>query len=145
MLETLVSMEVTTDNLPPGYTWRGATLDDLATVTRTLNAHARHIIGVDDVSEDSLRVGWTSPQIDLAEDTRVILAPDGSVAAYGDLWGFFDPYTQIQTWLRVHPDHEQRGLEAAWLHWAENACAANSPTTRRGRHAREPDRPTKRC
>ena len=43
----------------------------------------------------------------------------GRLAAYGALWGLFEPYTQVNTFVRIHPDHQQRGLEAALLDWAE--------------------------
>jgi mycothiol synthase len=119
MLRTAFAMEGLDYALPAGYMSRSATLDDVSATTAMFNAWARHVIGVDDFTENSVRVMWTAPQVDLAEDTRLIVAPDGQVAAYGALWGLFEPYTQVNTFVRIHPDHQQRGLEAALLDWAE--------------------------
>jgi mycothiol synthase len=105
--------------LPAGYTLRSATLDDVPATTAMVNAHARHLIGVDELTEASLRVEWTAPQLNLSDDVKVILAPHGQLVACGGVWGLFEPYARINVWLRVHPDQQQRGLEAALLSWAE--------------------------
>jgi len=119
MLRTAFSLEGIDHALPAGYTMRSATLDDISATTAMFNVWARHVIGVDDFTENSVRVMWTAPQVDLAVDTRLIFAPDGQIAAYGALWGLFEPYTHVNTFLRIHPDHQQHGLEAAVLEWAE--------------------------
>jgi mycothiol synthase len=118
MLQTAISLEGIDVALPAGYSLRSATLDDIPATTVMFNAWARHIIGVDDMTEDALRQSWTAPQVELAEDTRVILTTAGEIVGYGSVWGLFEPYTQVFTWVRVHPDQQQRGLEAALLRWA---------------------------
>jgi len=119
MVATLPSTEMIDFELPPGYTWRSATLDDAAATAVMFNAWARHVIGVDDLTENSVRVMWTAPQVDLAEDMRLIVAPVGQIAGYGSVWGLFEPYTQVNTFVRIHPDHQRRSIEGALLAWAE--------------------------
>lgn len=120
MLTTLSSTEVTDYDLPPGYTWRGATLADVAAVVAVANAHSRQITGADELTANTVQVDWTTPQSNLANDVRVVLTANGQIVACGMVWGLFEPYARINVWLRVHPDHQQRGLEAALLQWAED-------------------------
>ncbi len=119
MLETLIPIEVTDYDLPPGYTWRGATLADVPAVVAVANAHSRQITGADELTANTLQVDWTTPQLKLTDDVRVVLTAHGQIVACGMVWGLFEPYARINFWLRVHPDHQQRGLEAALLQWAE--------------------------
>jgi mycothiol synthase len=119
MLRTAFELEGFDYDLPAGYTMRSATLEDVPAVTAMFNTWARHVIGVDDMTENTVRVMWTAPQVNLAEDARLVLAPDGQIAGYGSVWGLFEPYTQINTFVRIHPDHQHHGLEAAVLDWAE--------------------------
>ncbi len=119
MLETLLPIEVTDYDLPPGYTWRGATLADAPAVVAVTNVHSHQITGAIELTESTLQVDWTTPQFNLADDVRVILTANGHIVACGMVWGLFEPYARLNVWLRVHPDHQQRGLEAALLQWAE--------------------------
>ena len=120
MLATLSSTEISDYDLPPGYTWRGATLADLAAVVAVTNAHSRQITGADELTANTLQVDWTTPQLKLADDARVVLTSCGQIIGCGTVWGLFGPFARINVWLRVHPDHQQRGLEAALLQWAED-------------------------
>jgi mycothiol synthase len=117
----LAELEITTEyGLPEGYTLRGATLDDLPEAVDMFNACSRKLIGTNEVTLEGYRREWEIPILNLPEDVKVVIAPDGSIAACQELWDLFDPHTRINTWGRVHPDHQERGLAMAMLRWAED-------------------------
>jgi mycothiol synthase len=117
----LAQLETTTEyGLPEGYTLRGATLDDLPEVVAMFNACSRKLSGTDEVTLESYRREWEIPLLNLPEDVKVVIAADGSIAACQELWNLFDPHTRINTWGRVHPDHQGRGIATALLRWAED-------------------------
>lgn len=116
----LAELEITTEyGLPEGYTLRGATLDDLPEAVAMFNACSRQLIGTDEVTLEGYRHEWEVPILNLSEDVKVVIAPDGSIAGCQELWDLFDPHTRLNTWGRVHPDHQGRGIALALLRWAE--------------------------
>ncbi len=144
MIATLPLIEVTDFGLPPGYRLRSATLDDVPAVVAVINAHAQKLIGADEITTQSLQVEWSAPQVSVPDDVKVILAPDDQIVACAMVWGLFEPYARINVWLRVHPAHQQCGLEAALLEWAEQyvrPVLSTRPETRGTvRRRAEPDR-----
>jgi mycothiol synthase len=117
----LAQLDTTTEyGLPEGYTLRGATPDDLPGAVAMFNACSRKLIGTDEVTLETYRREWEIPLLNLPEDVKVVVAPDGSIAACQELWNLFDPHTRLNTWGRVHPDHQGRGIATALLRWAED-------------------------
>jgi GNAT superfamily N-acetyltransferase len=119
MLRTAFSLEGFDYALPAGFIMRSATLDDVPAAAAAINAHAQQLIGAAEITAQSLQVEWSAPQVNLSDDVQVILAPDGQLVACAGVWGLFEPYARINTWWRVHPDHQRHGLEATLLDWAE--------------------------
>jgi mycothiol synthase len=116
----LAQLETTTEyGLPEGYTLRGATLGDLPEAVEMFNACARRLIGTDEVTLEGYRREWEIPVLNLPEDVKVVIAPDGSIVGCQEVWDLFDPHTRINTWGRVHPDHQGYGIATALLRWAE--------------------------
>lgn len=109
----------TEDGLPEGYFMRGATLDDLPEAVEMFNACSQKLIGTNEVTLEGYRREWEIPILNLPEDVKVVVAPDGSIAGCQEVWDLFDPHTRINTWGRVHPDHQGRGIATALLRWAE--------------------------
>ena len=60
------------------------------------------------------------PILNLPEYVKIVRAPDGQLVACVEVWDLFDPHTRINTWIKVHPDHQGRGIEAALLRFAED-------------------------
>ncbi len=106
--------------LPAGYTLRGATLDDLPEAVDMFNACSRQLTGTDEVTLEGYQREWAIPMLNLPEDVKVVIAPDGSIAACQEVWDLFDPHTRINTWGRVHPQHQGRGIASSLLRWAED-------------------------
>jgi mycothiol synthase len=124
----LAQLETTTEyGLPEGYTLRGAALDDLPEAVEMFNACSRRLIGIDEVTLEGFRREWEIPLLNLPEDVKVVIAPDGSIAACQELRDLFDPHTRLNTWGRVHPDHQGCGIATALLRWAEERARRAIP------------------
>ena len=104
--------------LPPGYTMRAATSGDLAGVGEVLAAADRAEHGETTLSEEFIRAEWNRPRFDLATDTAVIVAEDGSVAAYGEAFDEATPDV-VEGMGVVHPRRRRRGLGIALLNAQE--------------------------
>ncbi|MBI3158956.1 MAG: GNAT family N-acetyltransferase [Chloroflexi bacterium] len=110
-------------NLPPGYTARPATLEDVPAITRLLNRTSQVMISVEDYNETELRKELQAPGLDLAADSLAIFAPGGELAAYQDMFALVKPQVYPMVFGRVDPDHMNRGLGGALLAWADGRAA----------------------
>lgn len=106
-------------NLPAGYTARPSRAADLDAVLSLL--HARDVIevGVPEATASWIEDAWRSPRVDVDTDTRVVEAPDGSLAAYADVTHVDDP-DYVTAWAPVHPSHQGLGIGTALLAWIED-------------------------
>lgn len=119
MLAQLELTETTEYDLPAGYTLHGATLADLPEAVETFNASSRYTVGVNEFTVERYRSEWEIPILNLPEYVKIVRAPDGQLVACVEVWDLHDPHTRINTWIKVHPDHLGRGIEAALLRFAE--------------------------
>ena len=120
MLAQLELTEKTEYGLPAGYTLRGATLDDLPEAVAVFNAVSRQINGRDEFTVENYRNEWEIPILNLPEYVKVVRASDGTLVACVEVWDLFEPHTRINTWIKVHPDHQGAGIETALLRFAED-------------------------
>jgi mycothiol synthase len=131
--------------LPAGYIVRPAALDDVEPTVAMLNAASRALSGEAEHSAADWQRDWQAPGFDLAGQTRLVLAPDGAVAGYAVLWAAA-PFTLLEQWGCVHPDHRGRGLGTHLLNWAEAAsrphAARASQPARLQTWVRRGDEPT---
>ena len=113
--------------LPEGYTQRPVKMEDIDGVVDLVNADAEQIIGMEKFSADEFLPEWTTPRFELDRDTRLVIAPDGSVAGYYEVWDLENPHVQIFCWGRVHPAHTGRGVGTHLLGWAEERARQAIP------------------
>ncbi len=92
--------------LPPGYSVRTPTLENIGAIAGLLNACAVAEHGEPVYTAKYLRSDWTWPRFQPATDAWVVLAPDGQAAGYATVW--LTGHEQIAAEVYVHP--EQRGL-----------------------------------
>ena len=105
--------------LPKHFTIRSATLDDVETVAVLLNACSVEQIGKPHAEPHKIRSEWQSPSFDLEACTRVVLASDGKLVGYVEVWEM-DPHAQrFYSWGRVHPEYKGRGIGTVLIQWAE--------------------------
>jgi mycothiol synthase len=102
-------------------------MDDLESVIAMFNADAKQVIGVEKFSTDQFVPEWTTPKFDLERDTRLVIAPDGSIAGYYEVWDLDDPHVQIFSWGRVHPAHTGKCVGTSLLGWAEERARLAIP------------------
>lgn len=117
----LAQLRATTEyDLPEGYTLRGATLDDLPEAVEMFNAVSQQTLGINEFSLETYRPEWTAPNLNLPEYVKVVQALDGRIVGCVEVWDLFEPHTRVNAWIRVHPEHQARGIETALLRFAED-------------------------
>ncbi|MFI5273036.1 MAG: GNAT family N-acetyltransferase [Ktedonobacterales bacterium] len=94
--------------LPLGYTTRVATLGDAGAVRAVMEASASADAEEPAFTREELLGFWQAPGLDLALDTRLVLAPDGSAVAYGGLSN--TAHAELGGYITVHPRHRARGI-----------------------------------
>ena len=105
-------------NVPPGFTSRPATPDDLGEVVALLEAWELAHFGETDAVRSAVQFEWGAAWVDLERDTRLIRNADGELAAYAE-HATPDPAHRFEVFGPVHPRFEGRGLGSAILDWAE--------------------------
>lgn len=102
---------------PRGFLVRPATLNDTRIVTDFMRQCQQAEYGFAIASEEGTLTLWTSPEVDLTNDTWLVFAPQGQIVAYLYL-SHKEPLRMSIIW-KIHPEYGQRGLQAALLRCAE--------------------------
>lgn len=102
-------------SLPPGYQLRAPTVEDAEGAADVVMAVNIADTGDPDFSVDALREEWQ--EINLADDARVVVTPDGRIAGYISILD--RAHVVLNADGYVHPDYTGRGIGATMLEWAE--------------------------
>ena len=122
-MNTNLQKEMIVD-LPEGFTVRGANLEDAEPAIALFNRWSRSIIGRDEINDAAvLRTEWKSPGFDPAEDIRIVIAPNGQVAGYIEVWTTAKPPVHPWIWGRVDPDYENMRIGTWLMQWAEQRAS----------------------
>ncbi len=70
-----------------GVQIRAPEADEAEVLADVLNAHARASHGADNTTVADVRAWFTFPELDPAEDMRIVVTPDGAVLGYADIAG----------------------------------------------------------
>ena len=105
-------------NLRPELTARPARLEDVEAVCELCNACSLRMEGMPTHDPTEQRIDWEIPGFDMETDT-VVVAATGAPIAYASAWDTDEPHVRVGCFLRVHPDHDDPGLEEALLRWLE--------------------------
>lgn len=122
-MTTLPRDTTQTHDLPTGYTARPVTLSDAAAVAAMANLASRTVTGSDVHRVSDYESFWQSPGVDLAANTRLVLAPDGTVAGHIEIENAA-PHVQVELWGEVHPGHTRQGIGSYLVGWAEDRARA---------------------
>lgn len=117
--------------LPEGYTLRPGRMDDLGATVALFNACSMELIGAEDERVEDVRNYWQTPGFDLERDARVVLAPDGQIVGWMEVWDPA-PHVRLYGWGRVHPDHTGRGIGSYLLRWVEKRARQSIPKAPEG-------------
>jgi GNAT superfamily N-acetyltransferase len=110
------SADITNGVTPPaGYSARAATLDDAEAVARLRNAYQAAEGDTSVTTAEEQLNDWQGAN--LAEDSLLVFAPDGSLAAHGDI--FNRRFIQVSIYGGVHPEHTRHGLGTYLTRWGE--------------------------
>lgn len=111
------------NELPRGYNVRAAAMDDAQAVTDVIVACDIEEFGRPEYGLEDLLAMWRRNKFNLAADTYVISAQDGTLVAYMDLYDRGD-VVQFSNNSCVHPAHQNRGIEEWMLERAEDWARA---------------------
>jgi mycothiol synthase len=108
--------------VPTGFVGRPATFDDLDLVQRLFADVDIALFGEAEPSRVWIEEDWSSDWVDLATMSRLILAPDGTLAGYANLEAV-DPSSEVGAFGRVHPAYVGRALGSSLVRWSEAVAA----------------------
>jgi len=91
------------------------------------NACAQALNSGEEFNAIDFRSEWEVPNLDLANDLRLVISPDGQIVGYAEFWDLSEPHVRYRMWGRVHPDHVERGLGAYLMCWAEGRAQQSIP------------------
>jgi GNAT superfamily N-acetyltransferase len=109
------SVETGGTTLPAGYSARAATLDDAQAVGQLRAAYQAEEGDMSAITAEEQLNDWRGAN--LAEDSLLVFAADGSLAAHADV--FNRRYLQLSVYGGVHPEHTHRGLGTYITRWGE--------------------------
>lgn len=101
-----------------GLAVRPARFDDLPRAVEMFNAAEIELIGAGGITAERYEQEWKFPGFNLDEDTRLVLAPDGSPVGCAEVWTLLDPPVHPWMWSRVHPAWRGRGIGTSLLAWS---------------------------
>ena len=118
------------NKLPAGTVDRAPMLEDTEALVDMFNAVSQKLLGIDQVTVEEQRIEFEMPGRSLEEDFRVVVAPDGTMAGYIEVFGLSEPFTPLYCWGRVHPEHQGRGVGSYLLQWAEERARKALPLSK---------------
>jgi mycothiol synthase len=101
--------------LPEDVCVRRPLLAEAEAVDALIEACAAAEYGTPDFSPDDLRLGWTRPGSDLTTDAWLVLAQNGEITGYAEVWSL-EPLEPVHIESRgfVHPAYRGRDI-GSWL------------------------------
>jgi mycothiol synthase len=110
-------------NLPPGFTSRPATPDDLDDVVALIQAWEIAHFGETEAVRSMLQYEWAAAWFDLERDAELIYDDDGLLVAYAQ-HATPDDGERFEAYGPVRPGFEGRGLGSAIVDWSEDRTRA---------------------
>jgi mycothiol synthase len=109
--------------LPEGYTTRAPTREDAEVVAALISDCQIADTGVSDMSVEVLLDDWHT--LDLAEDAVAVIAQNGAIASYADV--FNRSFVIVSIYGYVHPDYREVGLGSYLVAWGERWTRDHTP------------------
>jgi len=107
--------------LPPGFILRPPVMAEAQGVADLIAARDIADYGSTDANAEEVQNYWKAPRFDLAQDARIIVAPDGLIVGYEEICPRSDQRLDYDGY--VHPREAGRGFGTLLLRWAEErAC-----------------------
>src|SRR5512139_3981039 len=106
-----------TNDLPSGFILRPPVMADAQGVADLIAARDIADYGSTDASVEEVQDYWEAPRFDLQQDARIIVAPDGLIASYEEVYPRSEERLEFDGY--VHPREAGRGFGTLLLRWAE--------------------------
>jgi mycothiol synthase len=106
-----------------GYTTRAPAHEDAEAVAALISACQIADTGASDMSLEEMLDDWHS--LDLAEEAVVVIAQNGTIAAYADV--FNRSFVIVSVYGYVHPDYREVGLGSYLVAWGERWTREHMP------------------
>jgi GNAT superfamily N-acetyltransferase len=105
------------NELPAGYNLRPPAVAEAQGVADLIAARDIADYGSTDASVEEVQNYWEAPRFDLAQDARIIVAPDGLIVGYEEVYPRSAERLEFDGY--VHPRETGRGFGTLLLRWAE--------------------------
>lgn len=105
------------NELPAGYNLRPPAVAEAQGVADLIAARDIADYGSTDASVEEVQNYWEAPRFDLHQDARIIVAPDGLIVGYEEVYPRSDERLEFDGY--VHPRETGRGFGTLLLRWAE--------------------------
>jgi mycothiol synthase len=103
--------------LPSGYIFRPPLMAEAQGVADLIAARDIADYGSTDANVEEVQNYWEAPRFDLAQDARIIVAPDGLIVGYEEVYPRSAERLEYDGF--VHPRETGRGFGTLLLRWAE--------------------------
>lgn len=103
---------------PQEYPLRPMTMEHFDAVLALINASSQYFMGANEIDEAEWRNFLTNPEMNMAEELRVVSSPQGEVIGYIECIAWDSPPVHPGVWLRVHPDYLDTDLGQRLMNWA---------------------------
>ena len=104
--------------LKPGYHMKAVGVGDLDAVLATIHAFSQATMGIKEMTRAELKSFWQTPGLNMADDLRIVVDPNGKVAGYVECLTLTSPPVHPYIWLSVHPDSLDSNVSEVLLDWA---------------------------
>ena len=112
--------------LPDSFSMRAPALQDAAAINDLICACDAADYGAPDFTVEDVLADWRRDDFVIARDAWMIHASDGTLAAYGNVYGGSE-VARVDPTTCVLPEYRERGLENFLLDAAEAWTRANAP------------------
>lgn len=99
---------------------------DLKDIVPMLNRSSMAMFGAREFELARYHAKWRSPDLDLENDTRLVLTGTGEPVGLVEFWNLSDPPVHPSIQGRVDPRWEGRGIGSALLKWARQRALASA-------------------
>jgi len=109
------------------WTIRPATNDDISGVCEMIDAYSLDMHGIHNDARRNVELTWGQPGFSMETDTRIAVSAEGRIIGYGEVEDTSDPHVRISSWMRVHPESREIGVDTALLEWIEERASKAVP------------------
>lgn len=112
------NMKIATLSLA-GYQLRGITLEDEPSVMSIINSFSKHYTGANETDQSELHNFLTNPEVNLAEDIRLLVSPEGKAVGYSECIMMDNPPVHPSVYVRMLPEFVDSEVPDLLMAWAD--------------------------